>query len=819
MTVLSSRVQRPADPDASGPDAARGADGEDGRLFRSLAQDAPVILWSADATGAVDFVSRRWVELTGAPPIERWLDAIHPDDQAELLERWALCLASGEMFENEHRIRMRDGAWRRFLCRARPMRDDTGDVLRWTGAMTDIEDLARDVDEADAHGRKLARLVEARTIDLEHAERRVQSEVESRLSEQSARRDTDALYAAYIDNTTDGVFVVSVAAGGEIAIETVNRTMERALGVSRLVMRGRRIGDLLPRETAERLVTELRACASSGEPLRYEQTTELDGTERVFEVALAPVASADGSTVRVAGSARDLTERRLAEDKLRQSQKMEVVGQLTGGVAHDFNNLLQVVKGNLELLAAELGPLATPAVERRLRDAMAGADRGAKLTRQLLAFSRRQPLAPKPTDVGALILSMADMFDRTLGETVEVEISRDAGAWTALVDPAQLENAVLNLAINARDAMPDGGRLAIAVRNLPAQGQKAERIEISVADRGSGMTPAVLARVFEPFYSTKPEGRGTGLGLPQVQGFIEQSQGAIEIESAPGAGTIVRLSLPRSHVEAEAVAEQQEEGDEVQQGLGERILLLEDDDAVRSSVADLLGQLGYRVDAVGSTLEASTRIERGASYDLLLSDVVMPGAPSPPDFARFARSAMPTLKVLFMSGYAENVIVHQGRVDADVHLIQKPYRRDQLARTLRKLLGPGRSAASAAPSAPLSILLVEDEPLIAMGLVELLGSFGHRVTDARNAAAAKDAILRGDAFDVLLTDLGLPDMDGEALAEWCRRERPGLPIVFSTGRDDFDPPVGLAEGGRVAVLAKPFDGETLRRTLADCAGA
>lgn len=825
MTVLSSSassVPGPAGsagdpgfrPDPAGDAKARAA------FFAALVESAPTIVWSATPDGAPDYLNDEWYAFTGMPrgePVEdAWRTCIQRDDVGAMLRAWRASAEGGVAYEGEHRIRGRGDKWRRFLWRARPVRDATGAVVRWIGSCADIEDLARGRDRAGAEGEKLARLVESRTVDLKDAERRVEREAEVRRTEQTVRKEYDALYAAYIDNTTDGVFVVSVAPGAPIGVETVNRTMERALGVSRAVMRGRQIGDILPREAAERVIVEIEACAASGEPARYEQITELDGAERVFEVALAPVASGDGASVRVVGSARDLTERRKAEQQLRQAQKMEVVGQLTGGVAHDFNNLLQVVKGNLELLASELAGQTTPAIERRLKDAMAGADRGARLTRQLLAFSRRQPLAPKPTDVGALILSMADLFDRTLGDTIEVEISRDAGGWTALVDRAQLENAVLNLVINARDAMPEGGKLAIAVRNVSGQAGEDERIEIDVKDAGTGMPPAVLARVYEPFFSTKPEGRGTGLGLPQVQGFIEQSQGWMTIESEAGRGTMVRLSLPRSRADAAQEPEFADTG-VAAPGLGERILLLEDDDAVRRAVSDLVAALGYRVDASGSTGEAMALIEGGAAYDLLLSDVVMPGSPTPPDFARLARARLPGLKVLFMSGYAENVIVHQGRVDADVHLIEKPYRRDDLARKLRQLLGEPPASAAAKPAA-LRVLLVEDEPLIAMSISELLASFGHSVIEARNGAAAQAAVSRGEPIDLLLTDLGLPDTDGEALAEWCRRERPGIPIVFSTGRDDFAAPLSLSEGGRVAVLSKPFDGETLRATLETCAG-
>ena len=806
MSVWSPRVSGTP----KKPVASTGA--SDARLTGNpdrIAEEAPVVLWSATPEGATDYVGEVWREITGRDPIVDWDGAIHPDDLDELMARWRESVTTGEPYENEHRILMRDGSWRRFLCRARLVRDSSGAALRWAGAMTDIEDLARDFDEADAQGLALAQLVEERTVDLKDAEKRVASEAEG-------RREMDALYAAYIDNTVDGVFMVDATPGRPIVVETVNRVMERALGWTREAMRGRGVADILPPDTARRLSEKIAICAETREPLRYEQATELDGEERVYEVALSPVPSSDGATVRVVGSARDLTERRQAEQQLRQAQKMEAIGQLTGGVAHDFNNLLQVVKGNLDLLASELSAIMTPAIDRRLRDAMSGADRGAKLTRQLLAFSRRQPLTPKPTDIGALVMSMADLFDRTLGETIEVEISRDAGHWTALVDSAQLENAVLNLAINGRDAMPDGGKLSISVRHLPAAGERDERIEIAVTDVGAGMSKALLARVFEPFFSTKPEGRGTGLGLPQVQGFIEQSHGSIDIESAPGRGTIVRLILPRSAIAAAAEPEREIE-DEPTAGQGERILLLEDDDAVRRAVADLVTSLGYRVTTASSTREGVAALERGDRFDLLLSDVVMPGAPTPPDFARLAREIQPSLKVLFMSGYAENVIVHQGRVDADVHLLEKPYRKDQLARKLKQLLPDAPQDAAPAPTAPLRILMVEDEPLIAMSVSDLLASFGHTVTEAKNAAAARAAFDSGKPFDVVLTDLGLPDMDGAALAEVLRRERPGVPIVFATGRDDFVAPFALAQGGPTLVMTKPFDGETLRSTLAACA--
>ncbi|GLK77500.1 hypothetical protein GCM10008171_27540 [Methylopila jiangsuensis] len=667
--------------------------------------------------------------------------------------------------------------------------------------------------------------VDDRTIarlerELAEARRRLNMAAEERRDVETERRSVDAIYAAYIDNTPDGVFLVSVEPDERVRIETVNRVVERALGLRRDGVRGMALGDVMPGAAAQRLIANISACVASGAPLRYEETVDLPIGERVYEVTLTPV-TAPGAPPRVVGAARDLTDRRHAEEQLRQAQKMEAIGQLTGGVAHDFNNLLQVVKGNLELLAADLSTPAAAglpaAVQRRLRDALAGAERGARLTRQLLAFSRRQPLAPKWVDALALIHGMSDMLARTLGERIEVAIDGDRPSWTALVDPTQLENAVLNLAINARDAMPEGGRLTIEVRNRADDVEKDDLwLEIAVSDTGVGMTPQVLARVYEPFFSTKPEGRGTGLGLPQVQGFIAQSNGRMEIESAPGAGAAVRLFLPASATQAVELAEPPPAD---ARGRGERILVLEDDDDVRRAVADLVRSLGYEVTEAASTAEAGRVLADGRGFDLLLSDVVMPGLPSPPEFARAAQSARPGLKVLFMSGYAEDVVVHQGRVDADIHLIEKPYRKDALSVALRRLLDEPPAAAPAPVSTPPTrrrVLLVEDDALIAMAVADLLESLGYEVVEARNAAAAQHAARTGAPVDLALTDLGLPDMDGEDLARWLRSERPGLPIVFATGRSEFQPPQALAASGPTQVVTKPFNTRALQDALAAC---
>ncbi len=399
--------------------------------------------------------------------------------------------------------------------------------------------------------------------------------------------------------------------------------------------------------------------------------------------------------------AEAVAERRQAELALQQAQKMESLGQLTGGVAHDFNNLLQVVSGNLELLAKDVAGNAR--AERRVTNALAGVSRGAKLASQLLAFGRRQPLDPRALDVGRLVADMDDMLRRSLGEGVEVKTAVCSGLWTAFADPAQLENALLNLAINGRDAMDGRGRLTIEAANAAldaayAQAQPdmaaGQYVTVAVTDTGSGMTPQVLAQVFEPFFSTKPEGKGTGLGLSMVYGFAKQSGGHVMIDSEPGQGTTVTLYLPRT-LQAEEVAAPLPAAPGA--GGSETILVAEDDGQVRATVVETLRDCGYRVLEAADAESALAMIENGAAVDLLFTDVVMPGLLASSDMARRACQRLPNLAVLFTSGYTQDTIVHGGRLDAGVELLSKPYDRETLARKVRHVLAnpPRLGAASA----------------------------------------------------------------------------------------------------------------------------
>lgn len=386
-------------------------------------------------------------------------------------------------------------------------------------------------------------------------------------------------------------------------------------------------------------------------------------------------------------------ELRRNEEALRQSQKMEAVGQLTGGIAHDFNNLLQVIMGNLEALQRGM-PQDSPRLQRAANNAMDGAQRAASLTQRLLAFSRRQPLNPRPVDPNKLIGGLSDLLHRTLGETISVESVRGAGVWRIEVDPTGLESAILNLAVNARDAMPDGGRLTIETANAfldeayvraHSEVSPGQYVVLSMSDSGVGMDEATIAQAFEPFFTTKPVGKGTGLGLSQVYGFVKQSGGHLKIYSERGQGTTIKIYLPRFE---NAVDEEVADAAQIvpEGSAAETILVVEDDKDVREQSIEALGELGYRVLQAADGPAALRLLRHEAHVDLLFTDVVLPGGMTGAQVAQEARDIQPGLKVLFTTGYARNAIVHNGRLDPGVQLITKPYSFADLAAKIRDVL-------------------------------------------------------------------------------------------------------------------------------------
>ncbi|MBM0207222.1 response regulator [Micromonospora sp. STR1s_5] len=389
----------------------------------------------------------------------------------------------------------------------------------------------------------------------------------------------------------------------------------------------------------------------------------------------------------------EVEERRKAEAALAQAQKMEAVGQLTGGIAHDFNNLLQVVVGNLDILQRNL-PEDASRLRRSADNAMKGARRAATLTQRLLAFSRRQPLDPKRIDVNALVSGMSDLLHRSLGETVAVETVVAAGLWRVEADANQLENAILNLAVNARDAMPDGGKLTIETANTMldeayarahAEVRPGQYVVLSVSDTGVGMDRETAERVFEPFFTTKEVGKGTGLGLSMVYGFAKQSGGHVKIYSEPLVGTTVKIYLPRL-IGGRSDEEDPEPNISPEGGGKETILVVEDDEDVRAYSVETLRELGYQVIEAQDGPSALRVLERQAAVDLLFTDVVLPNGLNGERLARDARALRPRIKVLFTTGYSRNAIVHHGRLDAGVQLIAKPYSYADLATKVRDVL-------------------------------------------------------------------------------------------------------------------------------------
>jgi PAS domain S-box-containing protein len=428
-----------------------------------------------------------------------------------------------------------------------------------------------------------------------------------------------------------------------------------------------------------------------------------DGSRFWALAILDAIRDEDGELVGFAKVTRDITERMEAQRNLQQAQeqlalgqRMEAIGQLSGGIAHDFNNLLMIVIGNIEraqrVAGAMSGPTATN-LQRLLGSAIRGAQRAATLTHRLLAFARRQPLTPKRLDLNKFVAGIGEFLQRSLGETIDIEVSGAAGLWPVEADVAQLESALVNLAINARDAMPNGGKLTIEALNTVLDYDYCQKnpevapgqyVLIAVTDTGIGMPEDVLTRAFEPFFTTKDIGHGTGLGLSQVYGFVKQSGGHVKIYSEVGQGTTVKIYLTRllgEHDTGDA-----EEDESRAPGNREHILVVEDDQEVRTYLIEVLREWNYRVLSAANTPDAIRLLERrDLTIDLLLTDVVLPGSTGR-DLAERAKVLRPGLKILFMSGYSRNAVVHHGRVDKDVELLQKPISQTELARRLRDAL-------------------------------------------------------------------------------------------------------------------------------------
>lgn len=544
-------------------------------------------------------------------------------------------------------------------------------------------------------------------------------------------------------------------------------------------------------------------------------------SEQLREIA----AVRDGLQEANAALSAEVEQREKLSEQLRQSQKMEAIGHLTGGLAHDFNNMLAVIVSSVNLAKRRLAA-GDGGAGRYLDSALEGAERAATLTHRLLAFSRRQPLSPEPIDPNKMVAGMAELLRRTLGETVHLEAVFAGGLWRAHADPSQLETAILNLALNARDAMPEGGKLTIETSNAFLDENYAARemgipagpyILIAITDTGAGMSPEVMERAFDPFFTTKPVGHGTGLGLSQVYGFVRQSGGHVKIYSEPGQGTTVKIYMPRYHGPLKA-----RETSEVatraapRAAQNETILIVEDDERVRRLTVDTLSELGYRVAQAEGAAAALRALENDPSIALLFTDIVMPET-NGRKLAEEARKLRPELKVLFTTGYTRNAVVHNGVLDSGVDLIVKPYSMDQLARKLREILD--RPLDASPPEAPADdrarrVLVVDDDFDVAESLAALLRLKAYEVRTAHDAQAA---LFVAQTFrpDAVLLDLGLPGTDGYQVARQLRAIPEGREILLIalTGFSGDSTRIACEAAGFDDHLVKPTDIDALKLLL------
>jgi len=606
--------------------------------------------------------------------------------------------------------------------------------------------------------------------------------------------------------------------------------------------------ELLHPEDYERTQAAWQHALKTGEPYQMEyRFRDKQGNYHWFLARALPVHNHEGKIERWFGSATDIsemvaartaemaaaneklreeiTERAIAEERLRseilernrveeqlrQASKMEAVGRLTGGLAHDFNNLLTVVMGNIESMQRRMKDGGDEKVKNYADFAMQGARRAAALTKRLLAFSRGQPLDPEPVNANELVSSMTELFARTLGEKVSLKTSIVENLWTVEADPNQFEASLLNLVVNARDAMPKGGSLTIETSNVTLDEAFArnhegvspgDHVAITVSDTGVGIPPDALKRVFEPFFTTKPAGEGTGLGLSQIYGFVKQSGGHVSIDSIVGSGTKVTIYLPRflgAGADLKGGRKQPAEDDR------NTVLIVEDDDDVRLYSVGLFREMGYGVLEAADGAAALRILESRPEIRFMFTDVGLPGDYNGRELADEARRRRPYLKVLYTTGYARADILRQGRLDANAQVVTKPFTFDELSTKVRAVFdGKDKNV----------ILLVEDEILVAAIAAENLRDIGFEVVEAASAKVALEHAMKdAAALKAAIVDIGLPDQKGDVLAAELRKIRADLPIIVATGHSSDVLPKELTGAAKVAVLGKPYDLKDLQAAL------
>ncbi|MBB3934229.1 PAS domain-containing hybrid sensor histidine kinase/response regulator [Aureimonas phyllosphaerae] len=639
--------------------------------FRLMVDTVPQIIWIADANGQMEFLSRQFSEYTGAgfrsmSPGEIAGAFIHSDDAPHVVAAFQKARDNDEAHFSEHRILSAAGEYRWFLDRAHSYRDrHTGEVTRWFGASVDI------------HDRRLA----------EEGLRELNANLEERVAERTAERN---LLGAIVEHTD--VMVMAVDLDYNIlAINAANADeFERVFGLRP------KAGDNILAHLADRPEQQAEVRAGwarglGGEPVTFiEEFGDPERARPYYEVTFRPLHDAEGALIGCYQFVTDVTDRLRreaelieAQSALRQSQKLEAIGQLTGGVAHDFNNLLMAILGNLELLRKHLP--ADPRTARLIDGAVLGAQRGTALTQRLLAFARRQDLSVEPRDLSEIVNGMVDLLEQSIGSGIELAISHPAEAPIALVDANQMELAILNLAVNARDAMPNGGQLTLEIDHAAGDGDlvPGDYVRVVMTDTGQGMDDETLKKATEPFFSTKGVGKGTGLGLSMIHGLASQLQGTLRLSSVVGEGTRAELWLPRASRDAAPIVVAAAEPIIVEPGElpPARILVVDDDMLVSMSTVDMLRDLGHDVLEAASGAEALEILAQDGPFDLMITDYAMPrmnGA----ELARAARGSYPRLPILLATGNAEMPADER----LDLPRLGKPYNQSQLATQLHRLL-------------------------------------------------------------------------------------------------------------------------------------
>jgi PAS domain S-box-containing protein len=609
---------------------------------------------------------------------EDWVRRIHPEDR-EATEKKFRDAVAGTVRDYTVRyriIRPSDGETRWISVKSTIERDAQGRAIRLVGAHTDVTE--------QVMAEQALRQSEERYRKIADQLSELNATLAQRVEEKTRERDR-------IWNVSQDLLLVADRNG---VWRTVNPAWTRTLGWSEAELLNRTSEWLEHPDDGGMTRAQVNKLGASDTTVRFESRfRHRDGSYRWLSWTGVPDQNCIYAVARDVTAEKAAAERlKVTEEALLQSQKMEAVGQLTGGIAHDFNNLLTGIVGSLDLLQTRLNQGRTDNVARYINAAMTSANRAAALTHRLLAFARRQPLIPKSVDANQLVVSLEDLLRRTIGETIDLAIAAADDLWFTLCDPNQLESALLNLAINARDAMPDGGKLTIATSNARIEGVIADSpalspgdyVCISVTDTGTGMSAEVAARAFDPFFTTKPIGQGTGLGLSMIYGFARQSDGHVTIDSKLGRGTSIRLYLPRHHGEIAAQFASAATAAE-HAATGEIVLVVEDEPVVRAVIVEMLEEQGYQ------TLEAvdgpsGLRILRAnARIDLLVTDVGLPGM-NGRQLADQARETRPDLKVLFITGYAESVAISDGFLQPGMEMITKPFDLDNLSQRIRAMV-------------------------------------------------------------------------------------------------------------------------------------